>query len=351
MPKSRLRKLTKLAKEMIVVTIEARRTVSLMRLLGLVCSAAIFACASFVPAGAASAVKVAAAGSPAPKMLARSSEMRVMALGDSITAGVGANGSRIDDGGYRGALAKLLTRNGYRVRFVGSRSDYSAAIDERAHEGWPGYVLRSFPSDPGPGQLYGALVRKAIRRYDPDLILLMAGTNDLLRLEKRDGGYTLANIAHSMDLLLGEIFKQNRNVRVIVAPVVSSPLVDVCTLAHFDGVDSACGPSETENLATLVRNYSSRGYQITLARAMAGAVPRDRDHFPDGIHPCGAGGYAAVASAWYQAISAVTGAPTDAALIKPTDTNYAKPVDTMPARTLDTDALKPVVPDPSAIKP
>ena len=28
---------------------------------------------------------------------------------------------------------------------------------------------------------------------------------------------------------------------------------------------------------------------------MADAVPRDRDHFPDGIHPCGAGGYAAVA--------------------------------------------------------
>jgi lysophospholipase L1-like esterase len=250
-------------------------------------------------------------------MHARGRVMRVMALGDSITAGVGAFGSRDDDGGYRGALAKLLAKNGYRVKFVGSRSDYSASIDDRAHEGWPGYVLRSFPSDPGPGQLYGELVRKAIHRYDPDLILLMAGTNDLLRLEKRDDGYTLANIAHSMDLLLDEIFKEKRNVRVIVAPVVSSPLVDVCTLAHFDGDDSACGPAETENLASLVRGYANRGHQITLARAMAGAVPRDRDHFPDGIHPCGAGGYAAVASAWYQAISAVTQAPTDAALAKP----------------------------------
>jgi lysophospholipase L1-like esterase len=250
-------------------------------------------------------------------MLARESIMRVMALGDSITAGVGANGSRIDDGGYRGALARLLAKNGYRVKFVGSRSDYSAAIGDRAHEGWPGYVLRSFPSDPGPGQLYGTLVRKAVHRYNPDLILLMAGTNDLLRLEKRDGGYTLANIAHSMDLLLGEIFKQKPNVRVIVAPVVASPLVDVCTLAHFDGDDAACGPAETENLATLVRAYSSRGYQISLARSMADAVPRDRDHFPDGIHPCGAGGYAAVASAWYEAISAVTAASQDAALEKP----------------------------------
>jgi lysophospholipase L1-like esterase len=293
--------------------------VRLERLLGFVCTVLILAAGSSFPALAQPAVAPSAvpAPRPAPTMLARNAVMKVMALGDSITAGVGANGSRIDDGGYRGALAKLLAKNGYRIKFVGSRSDYSAAIDDRAHEGWPGYVLRSFPSDPGPGQLYGALVREAIQRYDPDLILLMAGTNDLLRLEKRDGGYTLENIAHSMDLLLGEIFKERPNVRVIVAPVVASPLVDVCTLAHFDGDDAACGPSATENLATLVHAYSSRGYEISLARSMAGAVPRDRDHFPDGIHPCGAGGYAAVASAWYQAISAVTQESSDAALAKP----------------------------------
>jgi lysophospholipase L1-like esterase len=269
------------------------------------------------PAAARTPIAQPATPHPAPTTQGRNSVLRVMALGDSITAGVGAFGSRIDDGGYRGALAKLLAENGYRVKFVGSRSDYSAAIDDRAHEGWPGYVLRSFPSDPGPGQLYGALVRKAIHRYNPDLILLMAGTNDLLRLEKRDGGYTLANIAHSMDLLLGEIFKQKPGVRVIVAPVVASPLVDVCTLAHFDGDDSACGPAVTENLVTLAAEYSRRGFHITLARGMAGAVPRDRDHFPDGIHPCGAGGYAAVASAWYQAISAVTEESSDEVLVKP----------------------------------
>ena len=290
-----------------MLTTEAQTTVRFERLLAFIGIAIIVSGFFAIPASADQR--------QAPP-IARGSTMRVMALGDSITAGVGAFGSKIDDGGYRGALAKLLVTNGYRVKFVGSRSDYSASIDERAHEGWPGYVLRSFPSDPGPGQLYGALVRKAIQRNNPDLILLMAGTNDLLRLEKRAGGYTLENIARSMDLLLDEIFKQKPNVRVIVAPVVASPLVDVCTLAHFDG-DNSCGPGGGENLATLVRDYSSRGYQISLARAMSGAVPRDRDHFPDGIHPCGAGGYAAVASVWYEAISAMTAAPSDAALAKP----------------------------------
>ena len=132
------------------------------------------------------------AAAPAPpEVLAKADTIRVMALGDSITAGVGAHGSRVKDGGYRGALASLLQREGYHVNFVGSRTDYSDAIDERAHEGWPGYVLRSFPSDPGPGQLYGALVKSAIAKDDPDVILLMAGTNDLLRLEKHNAGYTL----------------------------------------------------------------------------------------------------------------------------------------------------------------
>ena len=317
-------KLNDPAQEPVPTAIEAPTTVRFERLLGFIFTALMLAGAFARPVTAAQQSNlqrvdtvVTAPAVVRRSTLGRDTVMRVMALGDSITAGVGAYGSRIDDGGYRGALAKLLTQNGYRVKFVGSRNDYSAAIDERAHEGWPGYVLRSFPSNPGPGQLYGALVRKAIARYNPDMILLMAGTNDLLRLQRRDGGYTLANIAHSMDLLVGQILKQKPNVRLIVAPVVASPLVDACTLAHFDGDDAACGPSETENLASLVHSYSARGFQVSLARAMADAVPRDRDHFPDGIHPCGAGGYAAMATAWYNAISAVTAASADAALADP----------------------------------
>jgi len=48
------------------------------------------------------------------------------------------------------------------------------------------------------------------------------------------------------------------------------------------------------------------GYRISFAPAMATAVPRDATHFPDGIHPCGAGGYAAVADVWLHAIEAIT---------------------------------------------
>jgi lysophospholipase L1-like esterase len=238
-------------------------------------------------------------------LLSRDATIRIMPLGDSITAGVAAGGARVTDGGYRGALAQLLARYGYHAVFVGTRSDYSAAIPTRAHEGWPGYVLRSYPSNPGPGQLYGGLVRKAMRADEPDVVLLMAGTNDLIRLQHGNAGYTLANILNSMNLVLDEIFYERPAVRVIVAPVVSSPVIDVCTLAHFDG-DDTCGPAPAPNLKTLVDDYAQRGFRITLASGMEYAVPRDARHFPDGIHPSGDGGYAGIAGVWLSAIAHVT---------------------------------------------
>ena len=229
------------------------------------------------------------------RLLSREDSIRVMALGDSITAGVGAGGVRENNGGYRGTLGKLLVQTGYHVEFVGTRNDYSSAIPNREHEGWPGYVLRSFPGDPGPGQLYGTLTARAIRQEHPDVILLMAGTNDLLRLVRRIPGYTMPNILNSMDLLLAQIFSLEPNVRVIVAPVVSSPRVAPWMIAQFD-----------TGLKPIVTRYAKRGHRITLATAMQASVPRDAAHFPDGIHPSGDGGYNDVAHVWLHAIEQVT---------------------------------------------
>jgi lysophospholipase L1-like esterase len=246
------------------------------------------------------------AGRPSgsPALISKAGPLRVMALGDSITAGVGAGGARAENGGYRGALAARLLSSGYHVTFVGSRSDYSAEITDRAHEGWPGYVVRSFPSDPGPGELIGSVTRRAMQTDDPDVVLLMAGPNDLLRLEKRAPGYTLPSILQSIDLLLDQIVTAKPNVFVIVAPVVESPKIDTCALRAFAG-RAGCG-DVNESLKTIVDSYVQRGYRVSLAAGMATAVPRDAAHFPDGIHPSGTGGYALVADVWLHAIEDIT---------------------------------------------
>lgn len=222
--------------------------------------------------------------------------IRILALGDSITAGVSAGGGASTEGGYRGTLGTMLSHNGINAQFVGTRHDYSTAITNREHDGWPGYVLRSFPADPGPGQLYGALTRNAMTREKPDVILLMAGTNDLIRLTRNVPGYTMPDVLESMNLLLGEIFGIDPQVRVIVAPVVASPIISTADLTSFNS-----------GLAPIVASYAIRGAHITLAAGMADAVPRDSIHFPDTIHPSGGDGYGDVARVWLTALEQVSG--------------------------------------------
>ena len=239
-----------------------------------------------------------------PDWLARAIPLRVMPLGDSITAGVGEHGIDTGSGGYRAELVRLLAAGGYRVTMVGDRSDYSARIASRHHEGWPGYVIRSFPSDPAP-QLYGRVTREALSTEHPDVILLMAGTNDLLRKARHSAGYTVPNIVESMDALLAQIFYLEPHVDLVVGGVIDSPRVLQCDVAGFDGT-AGCGANDGPNLRTLVAAYAARGFHIELAEGMGNAVPRDRYHFPDGIHPTGPGGYDDIAHVWMQALEKVT---------------------------------------------
>lgn len=215
----------------------------------------------------------------------------IMELGDSITAGVGPQG--VDNGraGYRLPLTRLLQAGGYDFRMVGQRSDYSGSLDVGDHEGWPGYVLRSFPSDPAP-QLLGAVTRNAVGTYRPSIILLMAGTNDLLRHARRSSGYTQANIAASLDMEIAEIFGLDPSARVIVAGVIDSPRVPHAAIVAF-----------TNDARTIVARYRARGYRIAMADGMDAAVPRNASYFPDGIHPQ-TQGYDMMAAVWFKAVGA-----------------------------------------------
>ncbi len=257
---------------------------------------------AFVLAGA---VGARAAEPPAGQSwLARAQPIRIMALGDSITAGVGKNGVDLGTGGYRAELVRLLESQGFDFTMIGSRSDYSARLTERGHEGWPGYVIRSYPSAPAH-QLSGALTREALEAYEPDVILLMAGTNDLLRATRHKRGYTVANTLDALDALLAEITEIEPNATVLVAGVVDSPKIARCDVAAFDGT-AACGAPPARSVPTIVASYAARGFRVALASEMAGAVARDAAHFPDGIHPSGADGYLAVAKAWVAALDEIT---------------------------------------------
>jgi lysophospholipase L1-like esterase len=222
-------------------------------------------------------------------------------LGDSITAGIIAGG-KPGSGGYRPLLQQLLAEHQNDAILVGTRSDFSPSLTDPWHDGWPGYVIRA--TSPGaPGQLYGPLVRQVIQQTHPDVILLMIGTNDFLRYQATNGAYSVDDIVQSMDLLLQEIYAVAPHVRVIVGAIVDSPKVDPCYIERFDTGRSSCDRQTHPSLAELVRKYSAKGYAIDYAMDLMNAVPRDDEHFPDGIHPAnGTGGYDAIARVWYRAL-------------------------------------------------
>lgn len=230
--------------------------------------------------------------------------LRVLPLGDSITAGIVAGGHP-GNGGYRVLLERLLAQSAHKAVLVGSRDDMSPEMTDPWHDGFPGYVIRS--TSPGaPGELYGGLAKKVVAQTHPDIVLLMVGTNDFLRYEATHGTYSVDEMVHSMDLLLHDIYSVAPKTHVIVGAIVDSPKVDACYVERFDTGHSACDVGTHPSLAGLVSAYAARGYAISYASGLLHAVPRDFSHFPDGIHPVdGPQGYDAIAHIWFDSIQGV----------------------------------------------
>lgn len=89
---------------------------------------------------------------------------RIMPLGDSIT-----DGFSTFRGGYRDRLEDLLTNNGIGFDFVGGLRNGPNSLSDRDHEGHSGFRLDEI----------AASATSWVQAQDPDIILLLGGTNDV----------------------------------------------------------------------------------------------------------------------------------------------------------------------------
>jgi lysophospholipase L1-like esterase len=89
--------------------------------------------------------------------------LRIMPLGDSITYGVGS----LTHSSYRIDLAKRLAESGLTVDYVGSQQSGIGA--DRDNEGHPGWSISEITAQVGGW----------LRTYQPDVVLLHIGTNDM----------------------------------------------------------------------------------------------------------------------------------------------------------------------------
>ena len=197
-----------------------------------------------------------------------------MCVGASITMGEGVNG------GYRLPLEKMLEGAGIHVEFVGRMDSNSKGMTSPYHDGYPGFRLDEVESGV-PGISHP--IAEAVRVLQPDVILVLCGTNDVRQ------NYKLEEAPKRLDSLIGVMSSAALQVQILVSSIPPD--------VHFDDA---------------VRRYNAGIVGVVTKRAAAGENVRFVDCYasfasglhisPDRTHPNQAG-YDAIARNWFNALA------------------------------------------------
>ncbi len=193
--------------------------------------------------------------------------IRIMPLGDSITDGYHV------PGGYRIKLRQHLLAHRYAVDFAGSQKNGPSDLGDRDHEGHSGWRIDEID----------ARVRGWLARSRPHIVLLLAGTNDVVQCHR------VATAPERLAKLIDKLFAQDAERRVILAtlPPLSDPSMD----ALVRGFNA--------RLPGIARARAAQGRRIVLVD-MYNALTLD--DLLDGVHPSRRG-FDKMADAWYSELA------------------------------------------------
>jgi len=178
-------------------------------------------------------------------------------------------------GGYRQELYKLLTDSGYHVDFLGTQNvNPSPDLPDSDHEGHDGWRIDQIDS------IIPAVLDKV---DDPDIVLLLIGTNDYSQ------NYDTTQAATRLESLIEHITAQRPFAKVIVANL----------LRRAEPYDSQIQTTFNPFVPEIVDRQRSLGRQVFFAD-MRSAVPLS--DLTDQLHP-NAEGYAKMATNWFGMIT------------------------------------------------
>lgn len=206
--------------------------------------------------------------------------VRIMPLGDSITFGESTPITGVQ-GGYRNLLYTLLDAAGYNVDFVGTFSDTdNPGLPDRDHQGKPSYRVDEIDTE-----ITGWLNEVE----DPDVILLLIGTNDFLQtwLYKQPAG-----VLDELDALITKITTSRPHAKIIVSSLIPSTVstdIEAKQVIFNQGIPD------------LVDQHVAQGHPVSSVN-MHDAL-EEADLFDD-IHPTPLG-YEKMAQVWKNAIQEV----------------------------------------------
>ncbi len=231
----------------------------------------------------------------------KSKPLHLLCLGDSVTCGF----SYPD--GYRLILQEQLQKAGYRISYVGTRTDHGST----KHDGWPGYQMVNATAPAGKDQdsmatggsltttaelqIYGTVIANAMAT-DPDVVLLMIGVNDLFYPDYLNATQRGREFA----LVLDQIISLKPTATVIVAPITY----------RRGAVDPGQCDSVSVASEAVVAERAAAGKHVRWAPnaggGPGGSFTQSEFDLPDSVHPASADAYGRMANGFYSAIAEAT---------------------------------------------
>jgi lysophospholipase L1-like esterase len=218
--------------------------------------------------------------------------LRIMPLGDSITAGYDSTTGN----GYRQPLATALASQVGYLDYVGSQ--YDGTMADPDNEGHFGAEINGI----------AAVTNASLNSYKPNMVLLLAGINDL------GNSYEVSTAPNRLASLIDQIIAAEPDATVLVSQLI------------VNGDPTIESEVQTFNAAlpAIVSSRANAGEHVYLVNMSALTYPADLDGT---LHPNDTG-YQLMANAWDSAIQTVIGKgwvkdPIAGSISRPTGTVYS----------------------------
>lgn len=219
---------------------------------------------------------------------ADSAPLVVMPVGDSNTVGT-AN----SPGAYRTRLWQNFGSDPTRISFTGTQESGPFELGNKFHEGHSGFTIATAPV--GFGGITENIAGYFGSRRNPDLVLLMIGTNDI------NLNFEVEQAPARLDHLIGRILELRPKVKVLVASV--PPINDARNQFRTGNDFMANSRVQAFNAAipALVAARQANGQNVQFVDVYKTLTIADIE---DGLHPTRAG-FDKIGDAFYRAIVGV----------------------------------------------
>lgn len=225
--------------------------------------------------------------------------LKILAIGDSITEGYDFPNDGVQNiRSYRAEFVNQMNASSCAYQMVGSlQNNFPATGFQSPHEGYSGHRADHFVTGFNDGRLNNPGIDTSMAAYQPDVVLLHLGSNDMF------GGNSVAGTVAEIDDVISRILTANPSATVLVANVI--PWYN--TAPGFNGVNVRANiallgngiismlqanPRPNVRLANVRNGFTAAMMQVDLIHPNAAGEAHIADAFIaalDGSGRCGSG--------------------------------------------------------------